>query len=386
MTSRDHVEDEKMAELFEGLEGLTERRRSARFPSGVTDVASPEVLQLAPKKVQNKTRLVQSAHAVACAPIQRAVIKLTHYAFGRDGIRALFNSMHSDECTVIYDHCGRPFYDVESTLFIADLWADKAPLRSLSQDVFRFRVWVVEKSASLEQAASAMHSALIGHSYAWISDRKKDLVFLDIVATAAAIGRAGEKGVRIRDRQRDIRLLHEKFDLALKAESKIEILGFDHGYAGVRRYLHLLTDNDRLPARSVCLNTTSQIASTQSFSDHASIYREARTWPLHSRAPRDVVQILFCAKAGTPATDFFLAVQDTLAHEFAGFDYVYCLQPAHHHIFVRAAIRMDPREGKRLDPGVGDLHRWRQTLSQMASARSIPMTANRAYGNSGSEA
>lgn len=153
--------------------------------------------------------------------------------------------------------------------------------------------------------------------------------------------------------------------------------GFAHGVEGVARYLGQLRKNGRHELHSVRLDSTGLVSSTMTLTAAMATVDEARDWKrdLRSQERRDVAHIVLSAKPGTPKDAFVAASRAMLAREFAGHRYVFALHEDREHFHVHAVVKMRSEAGERLHPKIQDFNRWRQTLSEEARQRNIPMDA-----------
>lgn len=95
------------------------------------------------------------------------------------------------------------------------------------------------------------------------------------------------------------------------------------------------------------------------------------------RKPRDVFHVVFSARAGTDPERFLVAVEATLDRAFAGHPWVVAPHDDRRHVHVHALILARGAEGRKLDPRIPDLHRYRETLAEAAREHGIAMTATR---------
>lgn len=95
------------------------------------------------------------------------------------------------------------------------------------------------------------------------------------------------------------------------------------------------------------------------------------------RKPRDVFHVVFSARAGTDAERFLAAVEATLDRAFAGHAWAVAPHDDRRHVHVHALILARGADGRKLDPRISDLHRYRETLAEAAREQGIAMTATR---------
>lgn len=117
----------------------------------------------------------------------------------------------------------------------------------------------------------------------------------------------------------------------------------------------------------------------------------ARLWKrdLRSYATRDVMHLILSARAGTPKDAFVHAVQGFLAEEFHSHRYAFALhgpddvktEKRTQHVHVHAVVLMRGMDGRKLDPRIEDLRRWRETMAKRARANGIAMVATRRQQN-----
>ncbi|MGL4528439.1 MAG: relaxase/mobilization nuclease domain-containing protein, partial [Aestuariivirga sp.] len=117
----------------------------------------------------------------------------------------------------------------------------------------------------------------------------------------------------------------------------------------------------------------------------------ARLWKrdLRSYATRDVMHLILSAKAGTPKEAFTKAVRGFLGDEFPTHRYAFALhgpddvktEKRTQHVHVHAVILMRGKDGRKLDPRIEDLRRWRETMAHHARTQGISMVATRRQQN-----
>ncbi len=117
----------------------------------------------------------------------------------------------------------------------------------------------------------------------------------------------------------------------------------------------------------------------------------ARLWKrdLRSYATRDVMHLILSAKAGTLKEAFVKAVRGFLNDEFPNHRYAFALhgpddvkrEKRTQHVHVHAVILMRGMDGRKLDPRIEDLRRWRETMAHHARSQGIAMVATRRQQN-----
>lgn len=117
----------------------------------------------------------------------------------------------------------------------------------------------------------------------------------------------------------------------------------------------------------------------------------ARLWKrdLRSYATRDVMHLILSAKAGTPKEAFVHAVRGFLGEEFPTHRYAFALhgpedvktEKRTQHVHIHAVVLMRGKDGRKLDPRIEDLRRWRETMAKRARANGIAMVATRRQQN-----
>ncbi len=117
----------------------------------------------------------------------------------------------------------------------------------------------------------------------------------------------------------------------------------------------------------------------------------ARLWKrdLRSYATRDVMHLILSAKAGTSKEAFVRAVRGFLGDEYPTHRYAFALhgpddvkaEKRTQHVHVHAVILMRGSDGKKLDPRIEDLRRWRETMARHARSQGIAMVATRRQQN-----
>ncbi len=91
-----------------------------------------------------------------------------------------------------------------------------------------------------------------------------------------------------------------------------------------------------------------------------------------SKRSRDVFHVVFSARAGTEPDRFLAAVEATLDREFASHRWVIALHDDRRHVHVHAVILARGDDGRKLDPRIGDLQRYRESLAEAAREQASP--------------
>jgi hypothetical protein len=131
------------------------------------------------------------------------------------------------------------------------------------------------------------------------------------------------------------------------------------------------------PARADILMLTERGEAIASASDREALLQSWLPSFGGSRRSRDVFHVVFSARAGTDPDRFLAAVETTLDKEFAAHRWVIALHDDRRHVHVHAVILARGLDGRKLDPRIGDLHRYRESLAEAAREQGIAMTATR---------
>ena len=101
---------------------------------------------------------------------------------------------------------------------------------------------------------------------------------------------------------------------------------------------------------------------------------------LHSRKSRDVLHIVCSARAGTDRTRFAAAVATMMGREFAGHRYLLGRHDDKGHVHVHAILLARNADGRKIDPKIADLARWREAMAQAAREHGIDVGLDRQRG------
>jgi hypothetical protein len=117
----------------------------------------------------------------------------------------------------------------------------------------------------------------------------------------------------------------------------------------------------------------------------------ARLWKrdLRSYSARDVMHLILSARAGTSKDAFLRAARGFLGEEFRTHRYAFALhgpddvktEKRTQHVHIHAVILMRGIDGRKLDPRIEDLRRWRETMARQARDHGIAMVTTRRQHN-----
>ncbi|QRM32761.1 LPD7 domain-containing protein [Microvirga sp. VF16] len=314
-----------------------------------------------------EVRSVAVKRAALAMGSQAAVVKLASYASGRARVSALLTYQSHNGELALERQDGSHVQGKEAIQALVARWQEDTPAREPSKDVLSFTL-TINGGVSQSEAQAALAEALAGHRYAFRIEEQGSQSRLHVVMSAASSQR-DEQGrvVRVYDNRKSLgaleRRLSDSFDGAT-----FEAQGFLHGVEGASRHLLRLSRNG---AHSVITSKGKVLASAEA------AWSEAKSWKrdLRSTDQREIAHIIFSAKPGTDTAAFVDAVRATLDREFGGREYVFALHTNRQHIHVHTAVRMRDSHGKKMDPRIQDLQRWRETLAEEARQRNIPMEA-----------
>jgi hypothetical protein len=298
---------------------------------------------------------------------QAAVVKLASYANGRARVSALltYQSHNGEEALERQD--GSCVQGKEAIQALVARWQEDAPPREPSKDVLSFTL-TIDGAVSQRDVEDALAEALAGHRYAFRIEEEGASCRLHVVMSAASSQRDGQgRAVRIFDTKKSLGVLESRLSGSFDGAA-FQSHGFLHGVEGASvRLLRLSRQGEQTVITSKGTLLTGDDA----------VRSEAKSWKrdLRSTDQREVAHIIFSAKPGTDKAAFVDAVRATLDREFAGREYVFALHTNRQHIHVHAAVRMRDSHGKKMDPRIQDLQRWRETLAEEARQRNIPMEA-----------
>jgi len=349
-----------------------ERRRRPVAVAGADIVVARPVLAVqsvgaAQEAYAVEVRSVAVKRAALAMGSQAAVVKLASYANGRARVSALLTYQSHDGELALERLDGSFVQGKEAIRELVALWQEDAPPREPSKDVLSFTL-TINGEVSQEEAQAALSKALAGHRYAFRIEDEGGFSRLHVVMSAASSQR-DERGraVRIFDNQKSLGALESRLSDSFDGAT-FQHQGFLHGVEGATvRLLRLSRNSDQTVITSRGKVLTGEDAARS----------EAKSWKrdLRSTDQREVAHIIFSAKPGTDKAAFMDAVRATLDREFAGRQYVFALHTNRQHIHVHAAVRMRDSHGKKMDPRIQDLQRWRETLAEEARQRNIPMEA-----------
>ncbi|EIM30294.1 LPD7 domain-containing protein [Microvirga lotononidis] len=314
-----------------------------------------------------EVRSVEVKRAALALGSQAAVVKLASFANGRARVSALltYQSHNGEEALERED--GSTVQGREAIQALVARWQEDAPAREPSKDVLSFTL-TIDGEVSQRQAEAALAEVLAGHRYAFRIEEEGASSRLHVVMSAASSQRDEQgRAVRIFDNKKSLGALESRLSDSFEGAT-FQAQGFLHGVEGAS--ISLL----RLSKRGEQTVITSK---GKVLTGEEAARSEAKSWKrdLRSTDQREVAHIIFSAKPGTDKAAFVDAVRATLDREFAGREYVFALHTNRQHIHVHAAVRMRDSHGKKMDPRIQDLQRWRETLAEEARQRNIPMEA-----------
>ncbi|MPR08668.1 LPD7 domain-containing protein [Microvirga tunisiensis] len=350
-----------------------ERRRPPVAAAGAGIVAARPVLAVqSVGAVQDVyavqvVRSVEVKRAALAMGSQAAVVKLASFANGRARVSALLTYQSHDGELALEREDGSYVQGREAIQALVARWQEDAPAREPSKDVLSFTL-TIDGEVSQKDAQAALAEALAGHRYAFRIEEEGAQSRLHVVMAAASSQRDEQgRALRIFDTKKSLGALESRLSDSFEGAT-FQSHGFLHGVEGASvRLLRLSKRGEQSVITSRGKVLTGEEAARS----------EAKSWKrdLRSTDQREVAHIIFSAKPGTDKDAFVSAVRATLDREFAGREYVFALHTNRQHIHVHAAVRMRDSHGKKMDPRIQDLQRWRETLAQEARQRNIPMEA-----------
>ncbi|MGJ0453421.1 MAG: LPD7 domain-containing protein [Methylocystis sp.] len=363
---------------------------SAHAPAAVAHTARPSSPALGGRVPATgaaiaSVRSALIAKANLAAGSQAAVVKIASFGSGAARAKSLLNYQSDKGELTLERHDGLMITGQRSVADFAATWRAEDG-RAPSNDVLQFEMRF-DRRLETTEAQDALAEALRGHHYAWRLSQHGAHSRVDIVMTAASRERnAGGRLQRIYDNQRSIDGLRDRLEGAFGRDAEFTDPKWAHGVEGATSALARLTrggeidaygpDGRALKDEAERLTRERPNRPPRAASREANISLEiAKSWRPHMRssAPRDFAHVILSAKPGTDKEAFMDAARATLAHAFAGHEYVFVMHTNREHIHVHAAVRLVRDDGKRLDPKIQDFSRWRDTLAAEARARGIAM-------------
>jgi hypothetical protein len=325
------------------------------------------------------------AKANLAAGSQAAVVKIASFGSGAARAKSLLNYQCDKGELTLERHDGLMITGQRSVADFAATWRAEDG-RAPSNDVLQFEMRF-DRRLETTEAQDALAEALRGHHYAWRLSQHGAHSRVDIVMTAASRERnAGGRLQRIYDNQRSIDGLRDRLEGAFGRDAEFTDPKWAHGVEGATSALARLTRGGEIdaygPDGRALKDEAERLARERPNRPPRAASREAnigleiaKSWRPHMRstAPRDFAHVILSAKPGTDKAAFMDAARVTLAHAFAGHEYVFVMHTNREHIHVHAAVRLVRDDGKRLDPKIQDFSRWRDTLAAEARVRGIAM-------------
>jgi hypothetical protein len=350
-----------------------ERRRRPVAAAGAEIVAARPVLAVQAVGAAEQAyavqvvRSVEVKRAALAMGSQAAVVKLASFANGRARVSALLTYQSHDGELALEREDGSHVQGKEAIQALVARWQEDAPTREPSKDVLSFTL-TINGEVSQKEAQAALAEALAGHRYAFRIEEEGACSRLHVVMSAASSQRDEQgRAVRIFDNKKSLGALESRLSDSFDGAT-FQAHGFLHGVEGASISLLRLSKHGE---QSVVTSKGKVLSGEEAARS------EAKSWKrdLRSTDQREIAHIIFSAKPGTDKDAFVSAVRATLDREFPGREYVFALHTNRQHIHVHAAVRMRDIEGKKMDPRIQDLQRWRETLAEEARQRNIPMEA-----------
>lgn len=353
--------------------------KAASSPAGKRPQSS-----FAAKPASAITPAAPAVRSAIASGSQPAVVKLVSFAAGRSRIGALLNYQSREGELSVEDEAGQTLEGQSCVQQVADEWGEEDG-RQPSKDVMRLSLAIsASRFTSDDAVGAALKQALPGHRIAWRSAEDRSTGdeggrrLVDVVLSSAARRYPGEaQATRIYDNRKSLVGLERSLAAAFGEDAQVDVHGFAHGVEGVARYLGQLRKGGRHDLQSARLDRSGAFVADVSLTGPKAAIDEARDWKrdLRSQERRDVAHIVLSAKPGTPREPFLAASKAMLAREFEGHRYVFALHEDRDHLHVHAVVKMQSETGERMHPKIQDFKRWRETLSQEARERNIPMDA-----------
>ncbi|WP_201841392.1 LPD7 domain-containing protein [Microvirga zambiensis] len=312
-------------------------------------------------------RSIEVKRAAVAMGSQAAVVKLASYANGRARVSALLTYQSHDGELALERQDGSFVQGKEAIQALVARWQEDTPAREPSKDVLNFNL-TINGEVSQKDAEDALAETLAGHRYAFRIEEEGGFSRLHVVMSTASSRRDKQgRAVRIFDNKKSLGVLENRLSDSFDGATVLA-QGFLHGVEGASHSLLRLSKH----GEQTIITSKGQVLTGEE-----AARSEAKSWKrdLRSTDQREVAHIIFSAKPGTDKAAFVDAVRATLDREFPGREYVFVLHTNRQHIHVHAAVRMRDIEGKKIDPRIQDLQRWRETLAQEARQRNIPMEA-----------
>lgn len=317
--------------------------------------------------------------AALAAGAQPAVVKIVSRAAGTARTRALLTYLGTREDPS--DASGRKRIDIAITnergevattaaareAILAE-WSQDFETGHRSQDVGRFELKARGGSARLEVIKDALSAGFGDRRLAFALHRSKG----DQNTVEAVVVLTG-RGAWLKPSRSEVARIEGRMAAVLEAGGaeavSLELKGTGHGIEGVGYQLARLSGKGSRPVHTERLELV----------EGEGVRTLVKSWGavIRPRAPRDVFHVVFSARAGTDHDGFERAVQAVLDREFAGHAYALAPHADKRHVHVHVVIKARGLDGRKLDPRIPDLARYREALATAAREQGIAMVATR---------
>jgi hypothetical protein len=316
---------------------------------------------------------------------QPAVVKVVSGAGGRGRVRALMTYVGTRESEPgegrgeaerqdipLRDERGQLVLGAAVREAVLASWEESFDQRTLSRDVGRFEITVPAGTIAPERLREALGEAFAGRALAFAVEPRgsgQETAHVAVILTG--------KGRWMSPDPKTLGRIEQTLAASL-ADAGSELVGFrfaatGHALEGVQTQLQALAGKGRHGL------TTGEGREVAPNPEAVRALAKEMARDLHSRKSRDVLHIVFSARAGTDRARFDAAVATMMGREFAGHRYLVGRHDDKGHVHVHAILLARNADGKKIDPKIADLARWREAMAQAAREHGIAMVATRRH-------
>ncbi|MDX2387966.1 conjugal transfer protein TraA [Sinorhizobium medicae] len=312
---------------------------------------------------------------------QPAVVKMASYGGGAR-VGAMLNYVSRGGELKVENESGRILEGREELARIRGDWDHLFQNRVESRDIGSFSVEIAASGfasdeALHEQVRSTLTSGFGDRRYAYAIEKYDGG---SVTVQGLVVLRSGQ-GERLTGDVKAAGIIQGRYDASAaagEAAAKFSFHGYGNGVEfGASRLRGLVDRHD-----DVRDDRGQPIANEKVAGD---LVQKEWRGELHSRKSRDVMHVIMSARAGTDVAAFEGAVRDFLAHQFAGYRYVFAMHdPASDpkeageggkrpHVHAHAIVAMKSDSGDRIETTPAVFREWRSVMAEKAREHGIEM-------------
>ena len=316
---------------------------------------------------------------------QPAVVKIVSGAGGTGRVRALMTYVGTRESepeagkgqadrhdVPVRDERGQLVLGAAAREAVLAAWEESFDKRTLSRDVGRFEITVPAGTVAPERLREALVEAFAGRAFALAVEPRgsgQEAAHVAVILTGKGRWMSPDAKTLGRVEQTLAASLRD----AGSALVAFRLVATGHALEGVQTQLRAVASRGRHGL------TTEEGRAVDASPEAERALAKAMARDLHSRKSRDVLHIVCSARAGTDRTRFAAAVATMMGREFAGHRYLLGRHDDKGHVHVHAILLARNADGRKIDPKIADLARWREAMAQAAREHGIAMVATRRH-------